>query len=53
MTLSRGGHLKASRNGRIFGRFFRFFFFFFFLIRCADLRALNDSIPRRTPKREP
>ncbi|KAL4274342.1 hypothetical protein AHAS_AhasUnG0002500 [Arachis hypogaea] len=56
MTLSREGHIKASRNGLIFGRllrfFFRFFFFFFFL-RCADLRSLNDAIPRRTHKGEP
>ncbi|QHN86168.1 uncharacterized protein DS421_16g543710 [Arachis hypogaea] len=31
MTLSRGGHLKASRNGLIFGRLLRFFFYGFFI----------------------
>ncbi|QHO30483.1 uncharacterized protein DS421_8g233630 [Arachis hypogaea] len=34
MILSRGGHLKASRNGLIFGRLLRFFSSFF--LRCAD-----------------
>ncbi|QHN82364.1 uncharacterized protein DS421_20g695170 [Arachis hypogaea] len=59
MTLSREGHIKASRNGLIFGRLLRFFFsvislsFFFFFLRCADLRSLNDAIPRRTHKGEP
>ncbi|KAL4344510.1 hypothetical protein AHAS_Ahas11G0185600 [Arachis hypogaea] len=56
MTLSRGGHLKASRNGLIFGKLLRFFFpvfSFFFFLRCADPPSLNDAIPRRTPKSEP
>ncbi|QHO07371.1 uncharacterized protein DS421_14g463090 [Arachis hypogaea] len=56
MTLSRGGHIKASRNGLIFGRVLRFFFFsgFFlgFFLRCADPHSLNDAIPRRTNKEE-
>ncbi|QHN96882.1 uncharacterized protein DS421_18g622590 [Arachis hypogaea] len=56
MTLSRGGHLKASRNGLIFGRLFRFFspiFFPVFFLRCAYPRCFNDAILRRTPKGEP
>ncbi|KAL4365263.1 hypothetical protein AHAS_Ahas07G0088600 [Arachis hypogaea] len=53
MTLSRERHLKASRNGLIFGRLFRFFFWFFSIfLRCADPRSLNDAILRRTPKGE-
>ncbi|QHO30485.1 uncharacterized protein DS421_8g233650 [Arachis hypogaea] len=42
MTLSRGGHLKASRNGLIFGRLLQFFFyvvhtgFFLIFLCCAD-----------------
>ncbi|QHN92949.1 uncharacterized protein DS421_17g588430 [Arachis hypogaea] len=51
MTLSRGGHLKASRNGLIFGRLLCFFLWFF--LRRADPRSLNDTISRRTPKLEP
>ncbi|QHO01689.1 uncharacterized protein DS421_13g417320 [Arachis hypogaea] len=54
--LSRGGHLKASRNSLIFGRLLRFFFGFFsllFFLHYADPCSLNDAIPRRTPKGEP
>ncbi|QHN96874.1 uncharacterized protein DS421_18g622520 [Arachis hypogaea] len=55
MMLSRGGHLKASRNGLIFGRLLRFFYFFifYFFLRCADPRSLNEAILRRTPKGKP
>ncbi|QHN98450.1 uncharacterized protein DS421_13g389640 [Arachis hypogaea] len=55
MTLSRGGHLKASRNSLISGRLLRFCFFHFFpfFLRRADPRSLNDPIPRRTPEGEP
>ncbi|QHN96868.1 uncharacterized protein DS421_18g622460 [Arachis hypogaea] len=53
MTLSRGGHLKASRNGLIFGRLLRFFFPVIFFLHCANPRSLNDAIPRRTPIGEP
>ncbi|QHO07372.1 uncharacterized protein DS421_14g463100 [Arachis hypogaea] len=55
MTLSRGGHIKASCNGLIFGRLLRFFsgFFLRFFLPCADPHSLNDAIPRRTHKGEP